>query len=186
MRKLKVFNSITADGYFTDKNNDVSWAHNNDPEFNDFVEDNSKSGGVLMFGRVTYDMMVSFWPTPAAAKAFPEVAKQMNERAKIVFSRTLDSVSWQNTRLMKGDLLDEVKKLKQEDGEDIVILGSGSIVAQLAGEGVIDEYQMVVNPLVLGAGRTMFEGLKEQLKLKLTESRAFKNGNVLLCYEPRS
>jgi dihydrofolate reductase len=78
-----------------------------------------------------------------------------------------------------------VKKLKQEEGEDIVILGSGSIVAQLAGGSVIDEYQMVVNPLVLGAGRTMFEGLKEQLKLKLTNSRAFKNGNVLLCYEPR-
>jgi dihydrofolate reductase len=184
MRKLTVFNSVTADGYFTDKNSDMSWAHNNDPEFNEFVAENSKSGGELVFGRVTYEMMVSFWPTPAAASQFPEVAKHMNELPKVVFSRTLDSVSWQNTRLMKGDLLDEVKQLKQDDGEDIVILGSGSIVAQLAGEGVIDEYQMVVNPLVLGTGRTMFEGLKERLKLKLIKSRAFKNSNVLLCYEP--
>lgn len=184
MRKLTVFNSVTADGYFTAKNGDMSWAHNDDPEFNEFVTENSKSGGELVFGRVTYDMMVSFWPTAAAAHAFPEVAKQMNELPKVLFSRTMSSASWQNTRLMKGDLIEEVRKLKQEAGEGLVILGSGSIVSQLAGEKLIDEYQMVVNPLVLGAGRTMFEGVKERLKLKLANSRTFKNGNVLLCYEP--
>jgi dihydrofolate reductase len=129
-------------------------------------------------------MMESFWPTPAAAKQFPEVAEQMNKLPKVVFSKTLDQASWQNTRLLKGDLAEEVKKLKQESGDPMVLMGSGSIVAQLAPENLIDEYQIVVNPIVLGAGRTMFEGVKEKLNLKLTSSRTFGNGNVLLCYEP--
>lgn len=184
MRKLKVFNSVTVDGYFTDKQGDMSWAHKSDPEWNEYVADNAQSGGELLFGRVTYQMMESFWPTPAAAKAFPEVAESMNELPKVVFSRTLESVSWQNTRLMKGDLAEEVRKLKQESGELLVLMGSGSIVAQLAQEKLVDEYQVVVNPIVLGDGRTMFDGLKEKLNLKLTDSRTFRNGNVLLCYEP--
>jgi dihydrofolate reductase len=163
----------------------MSWAHKSDPEWNEFVADNSKSGGELLFGRVTYQMMESFWPTPAAAGQFPEVAEQMNKMPKVVFSKTLESVSWQNTRLRKNNLAEEVRKLKQEPGEDIVILGSGSIVAQLAAEALIDGYQLVVNPIVLGAGRTMFDGLKENLSLTLTNSRTFRNGNVLLSYESK-
>ena len=185
MRKLLVFNSVTVDGYFTDKNNDMSWAHRqSDPEWDEFVAGNARSGGELLFGRVTYEMMASFWPTPAAAQQFPEVAAGMNNSPKVVFSRSLDSVSWQNTRLMKGNLADEVRKLKEEPGDHLVIMGSGRIISQLALENVIDEYQLVVNPIVLGAGRTMFEDMKEKLKLKLTSSRAFSNGNVLLCYQP--
>ncbi|HEV7682177.1 MAG TPA: dihydrofolate reductase family protein [Pyrinomonadaceae bacterium] len=184
MRKLLVFNSVTVDGYFTDKHNDMSWAHaQDDPEWNEFVAGNAKSGGEMIFGRVTYQMMESFWPTPAAANAFPEVAEGMNKSPKVVFSKTLDKVNWNNTRLLKGDLVEEVKKLKEESGDQLVLMGSGSIVAQLAPAGLIDEYQMVVNPLILGDGRTMFEGVKEKIRLTLTDSRAFKNGNVLLSYQ---
>ena len=186
MRKLLVFNSVTVDGYFTDMKGDMSWAHKQDPEWNEFVAENSKSGGELLFGRVTFQLMESFWPTPMAAQQFPEVADQMNKLPKVVFSRTLDSVSWQNTRLLKGDLVEEVRKLKQESGPDMVIMGSGSIISQLAPENVIDEYQIVVNAIVLGSGRTMFDGMKERLNLKLTKTRSFSNGNVLLCYEPTS
>lgn len=186
MRKLLVFNSVTVDGYFTDKNGDMSWAHQqNDPEWDDFVAGNAKSGGELLFGRVTYEMMASFWPTPAAAQHFPVVAEQMNNLPKVVFSRTLDQATWQNTRLKKGNLAEEVRKLKTEAGDHMVIMGSGSIISQLALEKLIDEYQLVVNPVVLGAGRTIFDGLKERLKLKLTSSRTFGNGNVLLHYVPR-
>lgn len=185
MRKLLVFNSVTADGYFTDKNGDMSWAHRpSDPEWDEFVAGNAESGGELLFGRVTYEMMASFWPTPVAAKQFPEVAEGMNNSPKVVFSRTLDHPTWQNTRLIKGNLAEEVRKLKEESGDHLVIMGSGSIISQLALENLIDEYQMVVNPIVLGAGRTMFDGINEKLKLKLTNSRTFNNGNVLLCYEP--
>ncbi|HEV7745360.1 MAG TPA: dihydrofolate reductase family protein [Pyrinomonadaceae bacterium] len=183
MRKLLVFNSVTVDGYFTDKNNDMSWAHAQaDAEWNEFVAGNAKSGGEMLFGRVTYQMMESFWPTPAAANAFPEVAEGMNKSPKIVFSKTLDQATWTNTRLLKGDLIEEVRKLKEESGDQLVLMGSGSIVAQLAPAGLIDEYQMVVNPLILGDGRTMFAGVKEKIRLTLTDSRTFKNGNVLLSY----
>jgi dihydrofolate reductase len=186
MRRLIVFNSVTADGYFTDKNGDMSWAHKQDPEWNNFVAENAKSGGELVFGRVTYDLMVSFWPTPMAAQQFPDVAKGMNDLPKVVFSRTMDKASWNNTRLIKGDVANEVRKLKEESGDQLVVMGSGTIVSQLTEAGLVDEYQMVLNPIVLGEGRTMFEGVKQKLPLKLTNTRTFKNGNVLLSYEPAS
>jgi dihydrofolate reductase len=184
MRKLLVFNSVTVDGYFTDKNGDMSWAHkHDDPEWNAFTAENAKSGGELLFGRVTYDLMASFWPTPAAAKMFPEVAEGMNKSPKVVFSRKMDQASWNNTRVIKGDLAEEIRKLKQAPGDGLVLMGSGSIISQIALAGVIDEYQMVVNPLALGKGRTMFDGIKDQLNLTLASTRAFKNGNVLLTYK---
>jgi dihydrofolate reductase len=108
----------------------------------------------------------------------------MNSMRKFVFSRTLDSVSWNNTTLLKGDLTTEVRKLKQEPGPNLVIMGSGSVVAQLADAGLIDEYRIVLNPLAVGSGRTLFEGVKRRLPMKLTKSRAFGNGNIVLSYEP--
>lgn len=184
MPKLGVFNMVALDGYFVDKNGDMSWAHKQDSEWNAFAADNAKGGGVLLFGRITYELMMRYWPTPLAAENNPVVAERMNNLPKVVFSRTLDKASWNNTTLVKGDPAAEVRKMKKEPGEDLVILGSGSIVSQLAQEGLIDEYQIVVNPIALGQGRTMFDGIKERLLLKLTKTRTFGNGNVLLCYEP--
>ena len=184
MPKLVVFNSVSLDGYFTDKNNDMSWAHKNDPEFNAFSSENAKGGGTLLFGRVTYEMMASFWPTPAAKEQMPAVAEGMNNLSKVVFSRTLDQATWKNTKLVKGDPATEVRKMKNASGADMVILGSGTIVSALAQEGLIDEYQLIVNPIVLGSGRTLFEGVKKRLNLKRTRTRSFGNGNALLCYEP--
>jgi len=108
----------------------------------------------------------------------------MNDMPKIVFSRTLDNASWSNTKLVKGDLAAEMRKLKKEPGPNMVILGSGSIVSQLAQQNLIDEYQIALSPIVLGTGRTMFEGVKEKLNLKLTKSRTFGNGTVFACYQP--
>jgi dihydrofolate reductase len=186
MRRLMVFNQVTLDGYFAGPNGDLSWAHSapDDAEWNAFVEENATAGGVLVFGRITYEMMASYWPTPDAIKSDPVVAKGMNSLPKVVFSRTLDKVSWNNTKLVRGELAAEVRKMKQEPGKDMVILGSGTIVSQLAQEGLIDEYQIIVNPVVLGKGRTMFDGIKNKLALKLTETRTFGNGNVLLSSEP--
>ena len=108
----------------------------------------------------------------------------MNKTPKLVFFRTLDTLSWQNAKLMKGDLIGETRKLKQGNGDDFVIFGSGTIVKQLAEVNLIDEYQIVVNPIALGAGRTMFDGIKGNVALKLTKSRTFANGNVVLWYVP--
>ena len=163
---------------------DMSWAHKNDEEWNAFAAGNASGGGVLVFGRVTYELMASYWPTPMASKNAPVVAEHMNNLQKVVFSRTLDQASWNNTKLVKGDMAAEIRKMKNEPGEGMAIMGSGSIVSQLAQKGLIDEYQIVVNPVVLGKGRTMFDGIKQKLTLKLTTSRTFGNGNVLLCYQP--
>jgi dihydrofolate reductase len=182
-----VFNQVSLDGYFTDRNGDMSWAHKDDPEWNAFASENAKGGedgGRLLFGRKTYEMMASFWPTKAALDQMPAVAKGMNNMQKVVFSRTLDKATWQNTKLVKGDLVAEVRKMKKAPGGDMVILGSGTIVSQLTQAGLIDEYQFVVDPIVLGDGRTLFEGVKNKLSLKRTNARTFGNGNVVLTYQP--
>ena len=184
MRKLVVFNQVSLDGYFADVNGDMSWAHKQDAEWKAFVADNARGGGVLLFGRITYELMVGFWPTPQAIKSFPIVAERMNALPKVVFSRTLDQASWNNTKLVKSGMAAAIRKMKNDPGEDMAIMGSGSIVSQLAQEGLIDEFQIVVNPVVLGKGRTMFDGIKKKLTLRQTNTRTFGNGNVLLCYEP--
>ncbi len=187
MRTLVAFNNVTLDGYFTGSNGDFSWAHqgDRDAEFDAFVADNARGGGVLVMGRITYQLMAGYWPTPQAIKNDPLVAEGMNSMPKVVFSRTLAQASWSNTTLVKGDLAAAMREMKQEPGKDMAILGSGSIVSQLAEEGLIDEYQVIVNPVVLGKGRTMFEGIKAMQTLKLTKTRAFGNGKVLLCYQPK-
>jgi dihydrofolate reductase len=186
LRRLVVFNQVTLDGYIADAHGDMSWAHKSDPEWNAFAAENARGGGVLLLGRITYDLMASYWPTPAALENMRAVAEGMNRMQKVVFSRTMKKASWQNTTLVKGDIAAAVRKMKDERGPGMAILGSGTIVSQLTQAGLIDEYQVVVNPIVLGQGKTMFEGIKDKVPLKLTKTRAFSNGNVVLCYEPVS
>jgi dihydrofolate reductase len=185
MRKLIVFNNLSIDGRFVDRDGNMDWAREgNDEEFNAFSSENAKGGGTLLFGRVTYELMASFWPTRQAIEIFPVVAERMNSAPKVVFSRKMAKASWNNTMLVKGDIVAEVRKMKNEPGEGMVILGSGSIVSQLAPEGLVDEFQIVLNPVALGGGRSMFDGIEERLSLKLTRSRVFRNGKIFLCYEP--
>jgi dihydrofolate reductase len=186
MRKLIVFNHVTLDGYFVGANGDFSWAHagNDDPEYQAFVAENASGGGQLLFGRNTYELMAGYWPTPAADKHDPAVAAGMNSMSKVVFSRTLQQASWANTRLVNSDMLSEIRKMKAESGPGMAILGSGSIVAQLAQENLIDEYQMMLDPVALGKGRSMFDGMQDKLTLKLVKNRMFRNGKVFLCYAP--
>jgi len=116
-------------------------------------------------------------PAPRdAAESMPVVAERMNSLPKVVFSRTLETASWSNTQLVKSDITGEIRKMKNEPGEDMAILGSGSIVSQLAQHRLIDEFQFVVNPVALGKGRTMFDGIREKLPLKLSKTRTFGNG----------
>jgi dihydrofolate reductase len=186
---LTVFNSVSLDGYFTDASGDMSWAHEGPPDadFDEFISGNARggagSGGAILFGRITYEMMASYWPTPEAAKAMPDVAAGMNQMKKYVLSRSLREATWQNTTIVKGDLVKAVGRLKAEAG-DLVIMGSGSIIPPLVQAGLVDELQLVVTPVVLGAGRTMFEGAEGRRRWQLTKSRAFKNGKVSLIYRP--
>ena len=186
MSKVLVFNSISLDGYFVDASGSMRWAYTPvvDTEWNSFVESNASGGGILVFGRVTFDLMASYWPTPTAEKANPVVAKRMTEHRKLVFSRSLKESAWKNTRIVNSDPAEEVRRLKDAPGNDMAVLGSGSIVAQLCRAGLVDEYQFVLVPIVLGGGRTMFDGIKEKVPLERVSSRTFQNGNVVLSYKP--
>jgi len=184
MRKLHVYDTISLDGYFTDATNDMSWAHRRDPEWNQYVAGNASGDGALLFGRVTYDQMAAFWPTPQAAQMMPEVAAGMNRMPKYVVSRTMQKASWQNTTLVKGDLATEIGKLKAQDGPDLTILGSGNLISQLTELRLIDSYQLVLSPTILGKGRTLFQTVGERRTMTLTKSKTFSNGNVVLWYEP--
>ena len=184
MPRLNMFNNVSLDGYFTDSNNGMSWAHAgaDDPEVRDFTAGNAKGAGALVFGRVTYQMMAGFWPTPMAAQMMPEVAAGMNRAQKYVFSRSLQKTDWANTTVMNGDPAQEIARLKRENGPGLTVLGSGSIVKQLTAAGLIDDYQLMVCPVILGGGRTLFEGNTGRPVLKLANSRVFKNGRVFLHY----
>lgn len=188
MRKLIAFNHVSLDGYFVNGEGDYRWAQKGteDPEYQAFVAENASGGGELMLGRITYQLMASFWPTPIADKHAPSVAPAMNAMRKTVFSKTLNEATWNNTKLIKGDLVPEVRKMKEESGPGMAILGSGSIVAQLAAANLIDEYQIMIDPVALGKGRSMFEGLQSILSLKLAKTRVFNNGKVYLCYQPEA
>ena len=180
MRKLRVFESISVDGYFTGANGDLSWAHagREDAEFAEWVSGNASSGGELLFGRKTYQMMEAFWPTPMAAQQMPAVAQGMNAARKYVASRTIQP-TWNNTHLLKGDLAKAVEDLKASNEPDITVLGSGSVAAQLGGAGLVDEYQFVIIPVALGGGCTVFT---KGRKLRLLHQRAFRCGNVVVTY----
>lgn len=186
MRKLTVFNHVSLDGFFVDATGSMSWAKagSNDPEWSAFAQENASGGGTLLFGRITYELMASYWPTPLALEHDPAVAKHLNELPKVVFSRTLKKASWNNTTLVNDDVVAAIRRMKAEPGSGMVILGSGSLVSPLARAGLIDGYELAVNPIVLGQGRSIFDGIKEHLSLRLTRSRVFGNGNAYLCYEP--
>jgi len=183
MRKVIVFNLMTLDGYFEGPDRDITW-HNVDGEFNEYAVNMLDSMDLLLFGRVTYELMAGFWPTEEAIKTDPIVATKMNSSPKVVFSRTLNKAEWNNTRLVKSAMEEEIRKLKELPGKDIALLGSGNVMSQLAQQGLIDEYRIMMNPLVLGRGTPLFNGIRERIDLRLLKTRTFRNGNVLLYYEP--
>jgi dihydrofolate reductase len=184
MPRLNMFNNVSLDGYFTDTNNDMSLAHQggDDPQVREFTAGNARGAAALVFGRVTYEMMAAFWPSPAAAQMMPEVAAGMNRARKYVFSRSLKNSDWENTVILNGDPAQEIARLKREGELPLTVLGSGSIVKQLNAAGLIDDYQLMVCPVILGGGRTLFEGATGRPVLTLANSRTFQNGRVFLHY----
>lgn len=174
---------VTVDGYFAGPDGNIDW-HTVDEEFNEFAIKQTSEFGTLMFGRTTYDLMKSYWPTEGALKDDPTVAKLMNETPKIVFSKSIKNATWQNTVVIDEIDTAAIKKLKEEEGKDMAIFGSGQIVQQFANLDLIDEYRLMVSPVVLGEGKLLFKGVKKT-DLKLVNSRTFGNGNILLYYQPK-
>jgi dihydrofolate reductase len=183
MRRVLFFMMVSLDGYFEGDNRDIDW-HNTDEEFNDFAIAQLNEVDTLLFGRVTFDMMAAYWPTEAAIRDDPVVAGQMNSLQKIVFSKTLTECPWQNTRLVKQHFAAEAMKLKQQPGKDMIILGSSRLAVMFLEHSLLDEARIMVNPVVLGRGQSVFHGINDRLRLRLVRTRTFLSGNVLLHYEP--
>lgn len=185
MATLSVFNFMTLNGFTHDAQGGIAW-HRHGEEEGAYAAEGANSASILVFGRRTYDMMASFWPTPMAAQMQPEVAKGMNASSKIVFSRTMKNAAWENTRLVASDPAAELRRLKSEQPHPLTILGSGSIVSLAAEHGLIDDYKLMIDPVLLGAGSTLAAGISSALNLQLKDHRVFRSGVVLLHYVPAS
>lgn len=183
MRKLTAFTFITLNGYFKGIGDDTEW-HANGPEEIEFAQQQLQSGNTLLFGRKTYELMKGFWVTPLAYELFPAVAMRMNQAEKLVASNTLPLADWNATTILNGDVAKQIEELKASEGPDITLLGSGSLVKQLTEAGLIDVYELMIDPVILGQGSTLFEGITREVGLQLTDARLFKeSGVLLLTYE---
>jgi dihydrofolate reductase len=184
MRKVILSQNISVDGYFCGPKGELDW-HVVEKEFNEYAAGLLNSVDTIIFGRVTYQMMAGFWTTPEAARLNPEaIVDRMNGLAKVVFSKSLDKVEWNNSRLVRDDPAKEISLMKKLPGKDRVILGSGTIATALAQAGLIDDYRIIVHPIVLGRGKPLLEGLGKRLNLKLMKTRVLGSGVVILYYVP--
>jgi len=181
MRKLFLFMMVSLDGFFEGPDHELDW-HNVDAGFNGFAVKQLDEAGILLFGRITYEMMASFWPTEQGIKVDPETARRMNSMQKIVVSGTLNDSGWNNTRIVRE--IGELVKIKREAGKPFLLLGSSGLAASLLPMGLIDEIRIMVNPIVLGNGRTLFRGIEGKTKMKFISSRVFRSGNILIKYRP--
>jgi dihydrofolate reductase len=163
MRKVILSNSVTLDGFFEGPNKELDW-HIVDEEVKEYAKDLLNNVDTLLFGRVTYQLMADYWPAAATnsstSKSDLEIADKMNNLPKIVFSKTLQEVKWNNSSLFKENIVEELPF------------------------GLIDEYRIILNPVVLGNGNPLFKGINEKQNLKLLKTRMFSSGVVILFYEP--
>ena len=169
---------VTLDGYFEGEDHDLSW-HNTDEEFTKFSEEQLDTTDTLIFGRKTYETMAGYWPTQHALVKDHGTAVRMNAHHKVVFTHAAFDVDWENT-VVSTDLTEKIKALKSQNGKDIAVLGSSHLGKEMLEAGLLDEVRIMVNPVFIGKGSTLFGGLNKELKL--TSTRTFKNGNVLLSY----
>lgn len=190
MRRVVFFMMTTLNGLYErgrwDVDSDGLDSHYTDNEFETFAADQLGEADTILFGRVTYEGMATYWPTPAAIASDPDVAGKMNALPKVVFSRTLETLKWNNSRLAGHDLAVEIRRLREQPGKDILLLASSDLAVALAAEGLIDEFRILVNPVLVGRGKSVFAGLTRDVSLKLLDTRTFGNGNVLLTYAPAS
>jgi dihydrofolate reductase len=183
MRKLYSFMVVSLDGFYEGPNGEFDWPVV-DQEFNEFAIEQLHDTDALLFGRVTYEGMAAYWPTPAAREDDPVVAELMNSLPKVVMSTTLTAADWGDTRLVGGNVAEETAKLKQEPGKGLAIMGSPNLTVSLLGMGLVDELRVMVHPILLAGGRSLFRTLGDQLPLELLQTRTFRSGNVLLTYRP--
>ncbi len=181
MSKIILFNMMSIDGFFEGTGQRIDW-HNVDADFNDFAIEQLNDAAVLLFGRITYELMANYWPSADALANDPVVAGKMNSIPKIVFSKTLSKADWNNTLVAKENIEEVCKKLKQEYEKNIFIFGSADLASSFINLKLIDEYRLIINPVILGQGNPLFKLRANQLNLRFISARVFSSGNVLLFY----
>ena len=198
MRRLIAFNNVSADGYFSAPDGNLNWV-THDPDIESMAAGPGQQDGnfTILFGRKTYEQFESFWPNVVsesptspdphhAGRESPEmraIAVKINDAQKVVFSKSRKDVTWKNSRLLREIDRQEIEKLKQQQGEDIMIFGSGSVASQLTKLRLIDEYQFVVNPILLGSGQLLIKDVPS-LKLTLIDAKPHTSGNIFARYAP--
>ena len=179
MRKLKLQVQMTVDGFIAGPNDEMDWTLVNwDNEIKKYVGSITDSVDCIILGRKLAQGFIPHW----AAHPDEEGADIFNNTPKVVFTKTLASSEWDNTVLAKGDLVDEITKLKNQNGKDMIAYGGGTFVSSLIKENLIDEFHLFINPVALGSGMTIFKGLESKLNLTLNKSLAFPCGIVVLLY----
>jgi len=179
MRKLNFQINMTLDG-FADHTAAIA-----DDELHDFFTDQLNNVSIELLGRITYELMDSYWPIapkdPAATKSMVNFANRFNALPKVVFSKTLEKAEWNNTTIIKDNIIDEVIKLKKQPGKDISV-GGITIIQDFIRHGLFDECWLLVHPVLIGKGRRLFEGLENTIKLKLIDTQTFQSGVTVLHY----
>ena len=189
MRKVVSFMHISLDGYVTNAKGEMSWI-NIDQEMFDLAKDRTMAADIALYGRVTYELMEAYWPTaadqPNATQHDIEHSAWYKSVSKIVPSRTMKGSVPKNTTIISENLADEIRKLKKEDGKEIIMFGSPTIVHELTAENLIDDYWLFVNPILLGGGNSLFKAFNQSIYLKLISSQVFSSGVVCLHYETKT
>jgi dihydrofolate reductase len=185
MRKVILFMHVSLDGFAAGPNGELDWI-SYDEELEKYAEGVVSTVGAALYGRVTYQMMEGYWPTvltnPDSTKHEIEHARWIEKIPKVVFSKTMERVEWNNARLIKDNIAEEVSKLKQQPGKDLVIFGSPGLAQSFVQLGLIDEYKLTVNPVVLGRGMPLFKEVKERIDLELLNTKRLNSGVVALHY----
>jgi dihydrofolate reductase len=183
MPDLASFIVTSLDGFYSGPNGEFDWPIV-DNEFNDFAVRQLDRAGKLAFGRVTYEHMAAYWPTPLAQANDPAITRRMNEKPKLVFSRTLDGAAWASSSVLRGEATGRAAEVKAAEGEEVLVMGSPHLTAGLAVAGLLDELRIMVCPIVLGRGHSLFEDIQRRISLTLLHVEQFTSGNVLLTYRP--
>ena len=179
MRKVILSEMVTLDCFFAGPNGEIDW-HIVDEEFNQYAIDLLNRVDTILFGRVTYQLFESYWPVaatnPSTSKSDLEIAHKINNVDKVVFSKTLENTEWKNTKQIKEIIAEEILKMKRQPGKNIVIYGSGSIASTFMNLGLIDDYLLFVNPVVLGSGKPLFKTSKPGIICCLQTPRRSRAG----------
>jgi dihydrofolate reductase len=183
VRRLILQTSLSIDGYVAALDRSHPWSEGGDGDdsVKQWILDSVSAAGAHLMGRVTYQEMAATWPTSTS-----EFARPMNEIPKVVFSRTLERADWPETRIARGDLREEIEKLKGEPGNDLIAYGGARLDQALTRLGVVDEYRLMIQPAALGDGLPLFKDLPEPLHLDLIEARTYAGGLAIHVYRPRT